>query len=134
MVINATLNNILVISWRSVLLVEEAIDLSQVTDKLYHIMLYFAWTRFELATLVVIDSDCIGSYKSKYHTSTTTTAPLLIFLRRGDARLQYLKYLFILKWYIQFWLVCNAMNFYTIVLYFNNIYIRSLLLFECCVS
>ena len=40
MVFNATFNNILVISWRSVLLVEETPDLSQVTDKLYNIMLY----------------------------------------------------------------------------------------------
>ena len=35
MVFNATFNNILALSWRSVLSVE-----SQVTDKLYHIMLY----------------------------------------------------------------------------------------------
>ena len=40
MVFNTTFNNISVISWRSVLLVEETTDLSQVTDKLYHIMLY----------------------------------------------------------------------------------------------
>ena len=45
MVFNGTFNNISVISWWSVLLVEEKnpekiTDLSQVTDKRYHIMLY----------------------------------------------------------------------------------------------
>jgi hypothetical protein len=40
MVFNATFNNILVISLRSVLFVEETTDPSQVTDVLYHIMLY----------------------------------------------------------------------------------------------
>ena len=41
MVFNATFNNISVtcISWRSVLLVKETTDLSQVTVKLYHIVL-----------------------------------------------------------------------------------------------
>ena len=39
-VLNATFNNISVISWRSVLLVEKTTDLSQVTDKLDHTMLY----------------------------------------------------------------------------------------------
>jgi hypothetical protein len=53
MVFNATFNNISFISWQSVLLVEYRL---QVTDKLYHIMLYrvhLAWTGFKLATLVV---------------------------------------------------------------------------------
>ena len=47
MVFNATFNNISVISWRSALLVEDTgvpekkpTDLSQVTKKLYHIMLH----------------------------------------------------------------------------------------------
>ena len=46
MVFNTTFNNISVISWQSVLLMEETgvpletTDLPQVTDKLYHIMLY----------------------------------------------------------------------------------------------
>jgi hypothetical protein len=31
------------------------------------------WAIFELTTLVVIGTDCIGSYKSNYHTITITT-------------------------------------------------------------
>ena len=41
MMLYATFNNISVISWQSVLLVEETGEnLQQVTDKLYHIKLY----------------------------------------------------------------------------------------------
>ena len=37
-------------------------DPEKTTDKLYHIMLYTSpWSRFELTTLVAIDTDCIGS-------------------------------------------------------------------------
>jgi hypothetical protein len=61
MELNATFNNISVISWRSVLLVEETgvsgkktPDLSQAIDKFYQIMLY----RVQLITLVVTGTDC----------------------------------------------------------------------------
>jgi len=35
---------------------------------------------FEFTTLVVIGTDCTGSCKSNYHTITTTTAPIYIYM------------------------------------------------------
>jgi hypothetical protein len=69
-----TFNNISVIWWRSVLLVEETggpgenhQPVASHWQTLCHIMLYTSpWSRFELTTSVVIGTDSIDSCKSNY--------------------------------------------------------------------
>jgi hypothetical protein len=60
---------------------EKTTSMSQVTDKLYHNMLYTShWSRFKLTTSVVIGTDDIGSCISNYHTTTITKNPTYIVL------------------------------------------------------
>ena len=79
-VLNATFNNISVISWQSILLMKDTRVHHQPVAShwhTYHIMLYrvhLIWACFELTTLVLINTDCKGSCKSNYNTITASTA------------------------------------------------------------
>jgi len=74
MVFNSTFNNISVISWLSVLFVEETRvpkENHRTLTNFYHIVLYrvnLTCVGFKLTTLLVIGTDGIGSCKSNYHT------------------------------------------------------------------
>jgi hypothetical protein len=77
-----TFHNILAISWRSVLLVEE----TRVPGENHNLPLTnfsplccikdtLSCASFEFTTLVVIGTDCTGGCKSNYYTITTMTTP-----------------------------------------------------------
>ena len=84
MVFNVTFNNISVISWQSVLLVEETgvpgenhRHVASHRQTLSHNVVSSTPRLSGVRThnLVVIGTDCIGSYKSNCHTITTMTSP-----------------------------------------------------------
>ena len=90
MMLNATFNNISIISWRSYFFLicggnpstrRKPSTCRKSLTNFYHIMLYWihlTWAGFEFTISGVISTEYIGICKSNYHTSTTTTASFVI--------------------------------------------------------
>ena len=80
MMFNATFNNIVIILWLSVLLMEETGEnhwpVTSNWQTLSHNVVEYTspWVIFELTMLEVIGTDYTGSCKSNYHIFTTTMA------------------------------------------------------------
>ena len=70
--------------WRKTGYTEKTTDLSQVHWQT------FSHNVVSSTTLVVIGTDCIGRYKSNYHTITTTTVPMF-YENGGRSQLQYVR-------------------------------------------
>jgi hypothetical protein len=85
MVTNATFNNITVISWQSVLLVEETGCLRETQQSaashwqtLSHNVVHLALMVIRTRLSVVVGTDCLGSCKSNYHTITPRRSPIAL--------------------------------------------------------
>ena len=97
MVLNTTFNNISAISWWYVLLVEETgvhrnnhrTCCKSVTNIITQCCMKYTlpWSGFKPTMLVVMGTDCIGSFKSNYRTITTMTT-LAIYHMYWDSKIQ----------------------------------------------
>jgi predicted MFS family arabinose efflux permease len=75
MLFNTTFNIILLISWQSILFVEEngvpGESQRSVASNWQTLLHSVVWVRFELTTLLVIGTACTYSYKSNFHKMMT---------------------------------------------------------------
>ena len=73
--------------WRKPEFPEKTTDVSKVTDKRYHIKYTSPWAGFEFTTFVKIGTYCTRSYRSNYHSITTTTTRMQKVLYNNCTRI-----------------------------------------------
>ena len=139
MVFNATFNNISVISWWSVLLVEETgdsqktTDMPQVTVNRDHLMLYrvhLAWVGFELTTLLVICTDCIEEcfrvlHKKEYFYKKSTSMHIFPFNIGFAVKIKN-HFSFLTPWFLWCWMNARTFSKLCQFAYWNTFFMLNL--------
>jgi hypothetical protein len=116
MVFNATFNNISVISWQSVLLVVPG-EIHQPAASHWQTLSHNVVSSIPGLSRIQTNNgtDCIGSYKSSYHTITTPKAPFVLGIYFIGTCMESIVYILTVECHLMYREQCLDNNWFSIV-------------------
>ena len=116
MVFNATFNNISVISWQSVLLVVPG-EIYQPAASHWQTLSHNVVSSIPGLSRIQTNNgtDCIGSYKSSYHTITTPKAPFVLGIYFIGTCMESIVYILTVECHLMYREQCLDNNWFSIV-------------------